>query len=261
MVPRRAALLLSVSLCLTAASLARAAELGAKDEETAREATRLYKQGQYEEAAKLYAKLSVDHPDMPVFERNVGACFYYLHKPEPALSNLRNYLHHKKDITPDDKAVVDQWIAEMEKLHAQNAAARAPQAPPPREEPSFPAALPTEQPPLPAAAPRPEPAFPALPPPAAPAGEATVPVASPPGPPPLLPVPAEAASKPAGADLTSAPMPSDTGEASAPFYRRVWFWGTVAAVVVAGTVTAVVLATRKTESNVPESALGNQGAL
>jgi hypothetical protein len=129
MATRLAPILLGVMVCTAGANLAHfegfavAADLDDKGEAQAKEATRLYKQGQYEEAAKLFAQLSVEHPDMPIFERNVGACFYYLKKPEPALSNLRNYLNHKKDIAPDDKAVVDRWIEEMEKLRAQSTAA------------------------------------------------------------------------------------------------------------------------------------------
>jgi tetratricopeptide (TPR) repeat protein len=101
-------------------------DIAAKDEAEAKEALRLYKEGRYEEAAKLFAKLSVDYPNMPIFERNVGACFYYLKKPGPALSNLRNYLNHKQDIADDDKAVVDRWIAEMEKLRQQEEAPAKP---------------------------------------------------------------------------------------------------------------------------------------
>ena len=64
----------------------------------------------------VFLQLSVDNPDMPVFVRNLGACFYYLRRPDPALSNLREYLHKKKDIAPDDRSEVEGWIAEMDKL-------------------------------------------------------------------------------------------------------------------------------------------------
>jgi hypothetical protein len=109
-------------------SAALAAGLDLKGEATAKEASGLYRQGLYEDAAKLFAKLTVDYPDMPIFERSLGACFYYLHKPEPALSNLRNYLVHRQDIPADDKAVVDRWIDEMEKLRAQTRATAMPAA-------------------------------------------------------------------------------------------------------------------------------------
>jgi len=129
MTPRPILLWLVVALSAVASNLPRlesaalAAGLDPKGEATAKEASGLYRQGLYEDAAKLFAKLVVDYPDMVIFERSLGACFYYLHKPEPALSNLRNYLVHRRDIPADDKAVVDRWIDEMEKLSLQNAAA------------------------------------------------------------------------------------------------------------------------------------------
>jgi hypothetical protein len=101
-----------------------AAGLDAQGKATLKEATALYKQGQYEEAAKLITRLAVDHPEMASLQRNLGACYYYLRRPEPALSNLRGYLAQKKnDITAEDKAEVERWIDEMEKLRAQNAVA------------------------------------------------------------------------------------------------------------------------------------------
>jgi len=75
------------------------------------------------------------------------------------LSNLRDYLAHKKDdITTDDKQEVERWIDEMEKLRAQNAAvpiaplptAEGPRGPqldgPPALQPSEAAALPPPTP-------------------------------------------------------------------------------------------------------------------
>ena len=208
-----------------------AAGLDQKGRADAKEATRLFKQGQYEEASQIFARLSVDYPDMEIFERNLGACFYYLGKPEPALSNLRRYLGRRKDIAPDDKAVVDRWIDEMEKLRAQNAAASAPPAPPP---------------PAPVVAPivtAPPPVAPAPPPKAdepAPAIPAATSI-----PPAIAPTPSEA-PKPAGVDLTSTATPSDSTEAGRPFWKTWWFW-TGAVVVVGGAVTAIVLTTRSSD--------------
>jgi hypothetical protein len=85
------------------------------------EAKRLYKSGRYEQAAEIFSHLSAAHPDFPVFARNAGACYYYLQRPEPALSNLRDYLLSQKRITPEDRTEVDGWISEMEKLRDQNA--------------------------------------------------------------------------------------------------------------------------------------------
>jgi tetratricopeptide (TPR) repeat protein len=225
-----------------------AAGLDEKGEADAKQATRLYKQGQYQEAAEIFARLSVDYPDMPIFDRNLGACFYHLRKPEPALANLRRYLGRRQDIAPDDKAVVDRWIDDMEQLRTQNAAASLPPAPPP--------VAPTPQPP-PAAGPAPAaaqaPLAPVAPPPkaeeSAPASAA--PKAEEPAPaipaaasiPPAAPAPSEA-PKPAGIDLAAGPVPADSTEAGSPYYKTWWFWTGAAVVVVGGAVAAIYFATR-----------------
>ena len=216
-----------------------AAGLDQKGRADAKEATRLFKQGQYEEAAQIFARLSGDYPDMEIIERNLGACFYYLGKPEPALSNLRRYLGRRKDIAPDDKAVVDRWIDEMEKLRAQNAAASAPPAPP--VPPPAEAAVP---PPASVVAPTVAPPVAPAPPPKAEEPGQAIPAATS-IPPAIAPTPSEA-PKPAGVDLTSTATPSDSTEAGRPFWKTWWFW-TGAVVVVGGAVTAIVLTTRSSD--------------
>jgi len=66
------------------------------------------------------------------------------------------------------------------------------------------------------------------------------------------PTPAAAAAL----DLSAEPVPAE----SPPVYKTWWFW-TGAAVVAAGAATAVYLLSRKAESNVPGTALGNHGVL
>ena len=197
-----------------------AAGLDPKGEADAKEATKLYKQGHFEEAAQIFAKLSVDYPEMEIFERNVGACFYYLNKPEPALSNLRDYLRRNKNIEPDDKAVVDRWIDEMEKLRAQNTAAsvqpKVQTAPAEPEQPTKTVGDGTAQ-----------------------AGSAQGATASS-----IAPKPGEVADRPAGLDLSANPGTNNPTEAGKPIYKTWWFWTGAAAVVVAGTVTAILIAGR-----------------
>jgi hypothetical protein len=104
--------------------VALAAGLDAKGKAVLKQATRFYKQGMYDEAAKLLTDLVVDHPEMSSLQRNLGACYYYLRRPEPALSNLRDYLAESRNkISAEDRQEVERWIDEMEKLHAENAAA------------------------------------------------------------------------------------------------------------------------------------------
>ena len=118
---------------------ATAAGLDKKGSADAKKATQLYKQGNYEEAATIFLQLSVDNPGMPVFVRNLGACYYYLRRPDPALSNLREYLHKKKDITPEDSAEVERWIAEMDQLRQRGGTATPAPGPVP---PAVPTATP-----------------------------------------------------------------------------------------------------------------------
>jgi hypothetical protein len=141
---------LGIAFCLaqpgwpTGEGHALAAGLTAEDMGRARQARQLYKEGDYEAAAKIYSDLSSARPDMLVFTRNLGACYYYLRRPEPALSNLREYLQRARELTPDDRGEVERWIAEMEQLRDQTAApARVPPAvevpPAPVLQPSSPA--------------------------------------------------------------------------------------------------------------------------
>lgn len=103
------------------AGRALAAGLDAKETARARQARQLYKEGNYEEAAKIYSDLSSDHPDLLVFTRNLGACYYYLRRPEPALSNLREYLQRARNVSPTDRDEVERWIAEMDDLRVHSA--------------------------------------------------------------------------------------------------------------------------------------------
>jgi hypothetical protein len=127
--PLRKIVAAAVLALLTSASTvtpAAAAEMDRKAKADAKAALVAYKEGRYEDAAKLFVSLSVDHPDMLVFVRNLGACYYYLHRPEPALSNLRDYLHRKKDITAEDRQEVERWIDEMSQERSRSAGAPAP---------------------------------------------------------------------------------------------------------------------------------------
>jgi hypothetical protein len=216
-----------------------AAGLNERGEADAKEASRLYKEGDYESAAHILAKLSVDYPDMEIFDRQVGACFYHLGKPEPALSNLRRYLSRKKGIAPDDKAVVDRWIDEMEKLHAQNVAASVPPAAllaPVEPAPRVPSA--TGEPSV------------SLPPQVSPTsqtkgeetGQGGIDQASEAHH--LTTKSGKDANTPPGLALSANPGTSTSTEAGQPIYKTWWFWTGAAAVVAASTVAAILIAGR-----------------
>ena len=149
-----------------------AATVTAKDSIKVKQARQLYKEGLYEDAAKIFSGLSVEYPDKLAFTRNLGACYYHLRRPEPAISNLREYLDRGGDITKEDRGEVEGWISEMEKLRGQNAAAASaapgvatmvvPAAAPDPAPAAAPAPMPTPMPPPPAASPASAPPFPGV---------------------------------------------------------------------------------------------------
>jgi hypothetical protein len=122
----RVLLLVFAALPIGNAGQALAAGLDDKSAGELQQAKRLYKSGRYAEAADIFSQLSAAHPDFPVFARNAGACYYYLRRPEPAISNLRDYLLSQKGLTVEDRGEVEGWISEMEKIRDQNAVPPAP---------------------------------------------------------------------------------------------------------------------------------------
>jgi len=235
-----------------------AAGLAAKDAAKAKEAKQLYKAGRYEPAAEIFLRLSIDYPDTLAFTRNLGACYYYLRQPEPALSNLREYLRREQGISADDRGEVEGWIAEMEKLREQLAAissdASAVRAAPVPAAVAPPSSVPQ----------------PALPPPAAPSPPVALSMA-PPTPEPLAAPPAPPAdhppepSAPAAAPVLSASpsladsgkpaiqaealdlrqkTASENGAATSESGSRWWLWTGIGVVVAGGIVTAIWLSTR-----------------
>jgi hypothetical protein len=214
--PGLALLLAALSLmCVRLAEdTAMAAVLDKHGESLAKEATHLFNQGHYEEAAIIYSTLAVEYPSMVIFYRNLGACFYYLRSPEPALSNLRQYLLRRRNIAPEDRAIVDGWIAEMVRLRAQKPDEGDGPLPPPT--PSGPPEHPDSS---------------------APSGVASAPE------PAVTRAPAFGVGT-ARRDVVSVPPPPTHDQPVAegrPFYKAWWFWTGAAAAVIGGTATAFLI--------------------
>lgn len=214
---------IAFALCLSiplSTEPAFAAALTAKDNSKARRARQFYKEGHYEEAAKIFSSLSLDYPDKLVFTRNLGACYYYLRRPEPALSNLREYLQRSPAVTPEDRREVEGWIAEMEKLRRQSTTV-------PTTVPVAPAATDTTA-----------------------IGESAASTqvekrALLPSPPPAAPMPSPVE---AGTAL-SVPAEREPAGNDQPLYKKWWLWTGIGAALAAGTVTAILLSTRSGTSS------------
>jgi tetratricopeptide (TPR) repeat protein len=97
--------------------------------------------GRYQEALDLFAKLYAEtlHPN---YLRNIGRCYQNLGEPDRAISSFRDYLRKGKDISRAERTEIDGYIAEMEALKRQRAAAS--ETPPAAEHPAPVVPLPSE---------------------------------------------------------------------------------------------------------------------
>jgi hypothetical protein len=230
-----AALVVLGSYALVEPMRANAAGAEAESKEAAREAWRqgnaAYNLGHYVEAAKSYEdayKLVQD----PAFLFNIAQSLRLANMPEQAIDRYRAFLRTAPAESPN-REVALKFSEELKKELKRRAEAKseaavvAPAATDPAQGaapvPAVPAAAPSA---ATAAVPAPESPAPAVAPAAAPLN--LVPTQP--------PVDTSAA-------LTSAPPPAEAGPET-PFYKAWWFWTGVGGVVVAGTVTAILLANR-----------------
>ena len=135
-VPRTLAIGLLVAL-LAAAPRAVAAE----DEAAADLKARTYfVSGEFKQALEIYTRLYVETMH-PTYLRNIGRCQQNLGEPDKAIASFREYLRKAKDLSADQRAEIEGYIAEMEQLKqskgksAEPAGAPPPAAPPPVEPP------------------------------------------------------------------------------------------------------------------------------
>jgi hypothetical protein len=165
------------------------------------DARRAFAAGEWKQALQLFADLYAETLH-PVYLRNIGRCHQKLRDPERAIDAFRDYLAKSKQVSREERAEIDGYIAEMEALQESRRAERDRQgisASKPEAAAAPPLAR-TEAPVAPDLSPRPPPAGPSL----------------------QLTDPATAGAEP-------------------PVYRRWWFWAGIGALVVGGVVAAIVL--------------------
>jgi hypothetical protein len=255
--PRLAGLVIAVA-CV---ALAAPAQAEVSDKAAAKAhfeaATRLYDIHEYAKALDEYKAAYLAKPD-PAFLFNVGQCYRKLGKPDQALEFYREYL---KKAPPDDpnRPNVEARIRSTDtgdvfEGDAQPKPAAQPVQPLP---PSPSLASPVQRPPpppdvQPVAVPEIE-STPKKPAPEFDSGAVRQPSQAP-----HLPMPAEPApARPAGLDLTAV-APAGQVSTGTPFYGTWWFWTSVGAAVVVGTVAAVVIAQGGSDGNKATTALGTQ---
>ena len=85
--------------------------------------------GKYQEALELYGKLYAETLH-PTYLRNIGRCYQNLGEPKLAISSFREYLRKAKNLEPEKRKEVEDFIAEMEALKRSQEAAAQPSSSP-----------------------------------------------------------------------------------------------------------------------------------
>jgi tetratricopeptide (TPR) repeat protein len=99
--------------------------------------------GEYKQALDIYARLYVETMH-PTYLRNIARCHQNLGDADKAITSFREYLRKARDLTPDQRAEIEGYIAEMEQMQRAKVA-----APPPAAPASAPAPAPAPAPPEP----------------------------------------------------------------------------------------------------------------
>jgi tetratricopeptide (TPR) repeat protein len=164
----------------------------------------------------------------PEFLYNIAQAYRLSHRPDRALSFYQKYLRMNPKAL--NRGEVERHIAALQKIVDQQARSQPPaESPSPERTGQAPAREPTNSPGAATAAP-----------PGGPAAPAPVPSTTSPSP----------GVAPNAATLTGAAPPPKK-----PIYKKGWFWGVMAgaALVVAGGITAGVLASRSNEHALPDA--------
>ena len=113
--------LLSILLLMAFQAPARAAE----DQGAELRARTYFGTANYKEALEIYARLYAETLH-PTYLRNIARCYQNLGEPDKAISSFQEYLRKAKNLSREQRAEVEGYIAEMEQLKRSRAIAAAP---------------------------------------------------------------------------------------------------------------------------------------
>jgi hypothetical protein len=121
-----------IAKCATALLLAALVATGAARAQDSRdvEARDLFVAGKYSQALQIYQDLYT-RSRHSTYLRNMARCHQMLRQPDPAISHFRAYLREARDLTAQERAEIEGYIAEMQGLRAVQASASPPTGPPP----------------------------------------------------------------------------------------------------------------------------------
>jgi tetratricopeptide (TPR) repeat protein len=135
---------LAIGLLVALLVAAPRAVAGEDDRAADLKARTYFVQGEFKQALEIYTRLYVETMH-PTYLRNIGRCQQNLGEPDKAIASFREYLRKAKDLSADQRAEIDGYIAEMEQLKRSKASgatassAAATSAPPPEARPAEPA--------------------------------------------------------------------------------------------------------------------------
>src|SRR5688572_2676402 len=70
-----------------------------------------FARGDYDLALDVFSKLFAEKGD-PLYLRNIGRCYQKLARPGRSIDAFREYLRRARDVTDEERAEVDGFIAE-----------------------------------------------------------------------------------------------------------------------------------------------------
>lgn len=79
------------------------------------QARNLFQAGQYAGALAIYQRLYAE-AHHPTYLRNIGRCHQMLREPRPAIESFQAYLRDARSLDPGERAEIDRYIGEMQRL-------------------------------------------------------------------------------------------------------------------------------------------------
>lgn len=79
------------------------------------EARNFFQSGRYADALAIYRQLYAD-THHPTYLRNIGRCHQMMREPQPAIESFRAYLRDARNLDPGERAEIEGYIAEMQRL-------------------------------------------------------------------------------------------------------------------------------------------------
>ncbi len=79
------------------------------------EARNLFQAGRYPDALAIYRRLYAE-TNHPTYLRNIGRCHQMMREPTPAIESFRAYLHEAHSLDEGERAEIEGYIAEMQRL-------------------------------------------------------------------------------------------------------------------------------------------------